>query len=111
MSKAFKKLAPLDPVANVAVSGKATGFVDPTASVKSEKEAAGKKEAEAAALAAQGGTSKAAASKTLAVAEREGELKQAAAAAGATRIDTDYDLLGVGRPSPKKRGASRTLLG
>lgn|SRR5574341_509160 len=43
--------------------------------------------------------------------ERKQELRQAAAAAGVTYIESDYDLLGRPKKQPKQRGASRTLLG
>ena len=36
MTTLFKTLAPLDPIANVIVSGSARGLFDPTASIKSE---------------------------------------------------------------------------
>ena len=44
------------------------------------------------------------------IGDRREDMRAAAGAAGATRFDSDYDLLG--RPQGiKRRGASRTLLG
>lgn len=46
------------------------------------------------------------------IVEREQSFREAASAAGSTRFENDYDLLGlVGNNSVKRRNVSRTLLG
>ncbi len=42
---------------------------------------------------------------------RQSQRVAAAESAGAIRVDNDYDLLGRGELTVKKKGASRTLLG
>ena len=109
MSKAIRKLAPLDPIANTAVSGSAKGLVDPTASIKSEKA----KEAEkaAAAAAATGAPSVAGATKARGMDERQGRIEAAAYAAGAARGDNEADVLGRDNFAVKRKRASKDLLG
>lgn len=114
MSKVFKKLAFLDPVANTVVSGSASGLVNPTASIKSEGEKAAAKEAAATAALGKGeapGQAVAEKVKGEQFASRKDELRAAAGAAGATATASDIDLLGTPKDRVKKKEASKTLLG
>lgn len=65
----------------------------------------------AAQAAADRGTSPHVAARTRDFATRQESRVAAAEAAGAVRIDNDYDLLGRGELTVKKKGASRALLG
>jgi hypothetical protein len=126
MSKVFKRLAFLDPIANTIVSGSATGLVNPTASITATKQEAAAKDAEKAAAAeAQLGKGEAPGAtvaekakekveevkKDGQVANRKEELRAAAGAAGATATASDYDLLGTAKGTIKKKQAAKALLG
>lgn len=105
MSKSLGKfLRKVDPIGSRAAT--AAG-VDPIAAKeKKAKEAA----AAAAAAAAAGAPSGAGIQRARALSERQGDIKSAAAAAGAVRSGNEADTLGK-TVSRKKRSASAALLG
>jgi hypothetical protein len=108
MSSSFHKFTKkVDPLGHALVEG-VFGIE------KQEKKIAAAKAAQDAELATRQQSDAALAEKmkVTQVGERRQELNERAAAAGATRSENDVQLLGAsGGTSPRKRNASRTLLG
>jgi len=104
MSKSVKKLAPLDPITNMAVNSKGAGeALDPkTAFASAESGGLDKGESS---LTGEAPVARASDMKT-----REAALMSRARAGGVARSESDVDLLGY-TSQTKRRTASRMLLG
>lgn len=107
MSKLFKFIGKVDPVAE-AIDKKIMGEKGLISGQEAKERA--KKEA-AATAAAAGAPSAAGVQKALEYTSRQGRIEAAATAAGAVRSESDTDVLGRDNFAPKKKRASKDLLG